>query len=102
MRGNDNVVLRDAGDALGIVAHVLPSTLRWSSYEATPEPLSLAAFQATRTGIVDVMAQSIGRVTRGGCAIGAESSTRTVMLAVPVTPFAVATTWPVPAVVATK
>src|SRR5512146_2578606 len=98
-----------------MVVQAWPSTLRWSSYEATPEPSSVAASQATVTGTPPVpIPRPTGRVTFGAFATGALVSERTVTGAVPVTvwlartwplapvPLAVATTCAVPGLVATK
>src|SRR3989337_3176817 len=95
------VALRAAAEAFGIVVQALPFTLRWSSYEMTPDPLSAAASQSIERVIPGPIALLIGRLTRGGAATGAVESSRTVIAAVPLTPLAVATTCPVPGAVAT-
>ncbi len=76
--------------------------LRWSSYEATPEPASVATSQAMLTGIPLPMDRPAGRLARGAVATGAVVSDRTVTGAAPVTPLTVAMAWPEPGVVATK
>src|SRR5512142_484730 len=98
-----------------MVVQAWPSTLRWSSYEATPEPTSVAASHDTVTGTPPVpIPRPVGSVTRGGLATGALVSERTVIGALPVTtwaaptwplaavPVTVATTWAVPGLVATN
>ena len=97
-------MVRAVGDAFGIVVQAWPSTLRWSSYDATPEPSSVAASQATVTGTPPVpIPRPTGSVISGAFATGALVSARTVSGAVPVTaPLTVATTCAVPGLVATK
>jgi hypothetical protein len=64
--------------------------------------MSVAGFQPIETGTPVPIPRPVGSVTRGGEVTGGDVSMRTVIAAVPMTPFAEAVIWAVPASVATK